>query len=214
MNAVSINPLAFWLISIVVVFAAIYSVSGSKLLNAALALALSFFAIGGLYALLGAPFLAVLQVLVNAGAIPIVTVFIIMMTQSRTVSLGSRSLWYYLAALAALVVVAVRYVPLMDSFARNRGVALTTASPAPTKNIGTLLLSSPVTNGVPGTLFAFEMASAILLVAMIGAIILAKREGETIKGHVGVLAEVENSVREGEQVRRDTLAGEREVVHS
>lgn len=216
MNPVAVSPLAFYIISIVVVAGAIYSVSGSKLLNAALALALSFFAIGGLYAVLGAPFLSVLQILVNAGAIPIVTVFIIMMTQSRTVTLGSTSAFAYVVAFGALVVAAARFVEPLNSFLAKGSTPLNVVNPAATKTLGTLLLSSPVTNGARGTLFAFEAASVILLVAMIGAIILAKREGETVKGDVGMIVDVENSVREGEQLRRDlpAAASEREVVRS
>ena len=81
-----LNTVFFYLIALGVLSAAIYSVTSTKLLNAALALALSFFAVGGLFFMLGAPFLGVLQVLINAGAIPIVTVFIIFMTQSRRVT--------------------------------------------------------------------------------------------------------------------------------
>lgn len=190
------SSLAFYLVALVVVSAAIYAVSSPKLLNAALSLALSFFAVGGLYFLLGAPFLGVLQVLINAGAIPIVTVFIIMMTQSRVTLMKPITVAYWAAAAFVLVIAAGLYTPQIRGFTA-RGGALTDVNNASSKDIGLMLLSSTTTNGRPGTLLAFEVASVILLVAMVGAIILARREGETIKGTVNVLPEVGTPVAAG-----------------
>jgi hypothetical protein len=73
-----------------------------------------------------------------------------------------------------------------------------TVTPVSGAMLGEKLLGSVETTGKIGTLFAFEIASVLLLVAMVGAIILTKREGETIKGNVGVLSEVEKSVTQGE----------------
>ncbi len=53
----------FYLVALAVISTAWYAVSSSKLLNAALSLALSFFAIGGLFFMLGVPFLGMLQIL-------------------------------------------------------------------------------------------------------------------------------------------------------
>ena len=67
--------------------------------------------------------------------------------------------------------------------------------------LGEVLLSSPETNGINGTLLAFEIASVILTVAMVGAIVLTKRDGETIKGDIGMLNDVEKPVSGGELLR-------------
>ena len=194
----SISALGFYLVSLVVIVAAISAVTSRQLLNAALSLALSFFAIGGLYALIGTPFLFIMQILINAGAIPIVTVFIIMMTQSRQVTLWRPSLLYYFAVLVAFVVVAVRYVGQIGTFQAAVGPSPATINPVSSAQIGQTMLSSPETLGRAGTLLAFEAASVILLVAMIGAIVLARREGETIKGEVGMLTDGETPVRSGQ----------------
>lgn len=195
---ISLDPVFFYLISLGVLGTAIYAVSSPKLINAALSLALAFFGIGGLYALLGSPFLAVLQVLVNAGAIPIVTIFIIMMTQSRLSRVRTPSVAYYAVAAAALVLVAVRTVPQVAAHASATGRNLASVTPVSTFSFGERLLSSPQTNGQSGTLLAFEVASVILLVAMVGAIVLARRQGEVIKGEVGLGAGAETPVRSGE----------------
>lgn len=194
---IRIDPVFFYLVALVILATAVYAVSSPKLINAALSLALSFFAIGGLYALLGSPFLAILQVLVNAGAIPIVTIFIIMMTQSRVSRVRTPSVAYYAVAAAALLLVAFRTVPQVASHAAATGRTLVDVTPVGTAMLGERLLSSPQTNGQAGTLLAFELASVILLVAMVGAIVLARRDGETIKGDVG-LETVDTPVRAGE----------------
>ena len=207
-----IQPVFFYLIALAVLYFAWYAVSGEKLLNAALALAFSFFAIGGLYFLLGVPFLGMLQILINAGAIPIVTVFIIMMTQSRIIRVKSPvnvvgAIIAIIAFANALAVFIIRYTGYTAQSGAGAGTDVANVSSG---KIGELLLSSPETMGQNGTLLAFEVASVVLLVAMVGAIVLTKREGETIKGEVGVISDVEKPVLLGE-LDRPALTIEQEL---
>lgn len=212
-----VNSIFFYVISLAVLLTAIYSVTATKLLNAALSLALAFFAIGGLYFLVGTPFLGMLQILINAGAIPIVTVFILFMTQSRQVRLKSP-----LNAVTAFIA----FVPLGLALGAylfrswNAGAGSTSVTAVSPAKIGEHLLSAPETTGVNGTLLAFEIASVILLIAMVGAIVLTKRDGETIKGDVGVLSEVDKPVRAGELLppavtfeRETQIERERDLVN-
>ena len=195
-----IQPVFFYLVALAVLSTAWYAVSSQKLLNAALALALSFFAIGGLYFMLGAPYLGMLQILINAGAIPIVTVFIIMMTQSRLIRVKGPGT--IIGAVLAVIVFANAMAAFILRFNTYGGQSLgTDVNVASSGKLGELLLSSPETMGQNGTLLAFEVASVVLLVAMIGAIVVTKREGETIKGEVGVLSEVDKPVVQGELER-------------
>ncbi len=192
-----VNTVFFYLIALGILSTAIYAVASPKLLNAAVSLALSFFAIGGLYFMLGNGFLGMLQILINAGAIPIVTVFIIMMTQSRRIRLRSN-----LNVVAALLAIVVLAGSLWSFWNRYQGSATTQGqqiTPTPTAELGVKLLTAE-----GGTLFAFEIASVLLLLAMVGAIVLTKRDGETIKGDVGVLSDVGSSVTTGELARPAT----------
>jgi NADH-quinone oxidoreductase subunit J len=192
-----VNTVFFYLIALGILSTAIYAVASPKLLNAAVSLALSFFAIGGLYFMLGNGFLGMLQILINAGAIPIVTVFIIMMTQSRRVRLRSN-----LNVAAALLAIVVLAGSLWSFWNRFQGSAVTQTkqiTSTPTAELGVKLLTAE-----GGTLLAFEIASVLLLLAMVGAIVLTKRDGETIKGDVGVLSDVGSSVTAGELVRPAT----------
>ncbi len=188
-----VNTVFFYLVALGILSTAIYAVASPKLLNSAVSLAFSFFAIGGLFAMLGNTYLFILQFLINAGAIPIVTVFIIMMTQSRRIRLRSN-----LNAAAALLAIVVLAGSLWSFWNRYQGSAVTQGkqiTPTPTPELGVKLLSAD------GTLLAFELASVLLLLAMIGAIVLTKRDGETIKGDVGVLSDVGSSVTSGELAR-------------
>lgn len=207
-----LNTVFFYLIALAVLSAAIYSVTSTKLLNAALALALSFFAVGGLYFMLGAPFLGMLQVLINAGAIPIVTVFIIFMTQSRRVAL--RSNLNAALSIAGVVLLGASLWAFWNTNSQNTNTQAKGISVTSSKALGEALLSADGVNGRAGTLLAFEIASVLLLVAMTGAIVLTKRDGETIKGEVGVLSEIDKPVSEG-QLERPALtieAAERGVA--
>ena len=176
-----VNTVFFYLVALGVLSTAIYAVASPKLLNAALSLALSFFAIGGLYFMLGNGFLGMLQILINAGAIPIVTVFIIFMTQSRRVRL--RSNLNAVAAGLAIIVLAGSFWSFWTRYQQGSAFQEKSITQTTTVELGTRLLSAN------GTLLAFEIASVLLLLAMVGAIVLTKRDGETIKGDVGILSD-------------------------
>lgn len=184
-----VNTVFFYLVALGVLSTAIYAVASPKLLNAALSLALSFFAIGGLYFMLGNGFLGMLQILINAGAIPIVTVFIIFMTQSRRVRL--RSNLNAVAAGLAIIVLAGSFWSFWTRYQQGSAFQEKQITQTTTVELGTRLLSAN------GTLLAFEIASVLLLLAMVGAIVLTKRDGETIKGDVGILSEVARTVTGG-----------------
>lgn len=177
------SPLAFYLIAAIVVALAVVAVTGSNLVRAALAFAFSSFALAGIFWLLGSPFVAVLQLVINAGAIPIVTIFIVMMTHSRLSQLRSP-----LGALGGLLIA----LPLLVAslvFVSNRARADAQPTPLALEPLGVELLSqrgveATLSSGETmvvrgGSIVAFEVTAVILLVALVGAIIIARRPGET-----------------------------------
>lgn len=136
--------------------------------NAALLLITSFVGIAGLFFLLEAYFLGVLQVLVYAGAVVVLFLFIIMLLDvkksppPRLRTLGS------LAAVIAVPLLAMMVVTLVASpVFEDRAIA--DAGPAPTslKLFGQLLFTR--------YLLPMQVAGFLLLVAMIGVIVLSKR---------------------------------------
>ena len=134
-----------------------------NVVHAALALLVSLVAVAGVYLVLFAEFLALVQVLIYGGAIIIVLLFAIMLTRSADYPRVTDNKQWPLAALASLAFLGV----LAPSFLINR-VEGTESQNASFTGIGESLFT---TWAVP-----FEIASLVLLVALIGAIIIARSD--------------------------------------
>jgi len=156
----------FYLFSLLAIASALLFVTRRGPVPAALWLVNVMFALSGLYVMLDAPFIGIIQVLVYAGAIMVVFIFVVMLlnlgpykvTDIR--ALGSRlgAGLVGLALLANLLVVQRQRLPQ---------VAL-----APdTNNVVTSVAQSLFTD----YLVAFELTSVVLLVAIVGAVLLAKK---------------------------------------
>jgi NADH-quinone oxidoreductase subunit J len=132
-----------------------------NVVHAALALLLSLVAVAGVYLILFAEFLALVQVLIYGGAVIIVLLFAIMLTRTSEYPRISDNRQWPLAAVAALGLLGV----LVPAFLIN--------SVDDTKG------QNPVFGELANSLFTrwaipFEVASLVLLVALIGAIIIAR----------------------------------------
>ncbi len=135
-----------------------------NVVHAALFLLVSLVAVAGLYLILFAEFLALVQVLIYGGAIIIVLLFAIMLTRSAEYPHISDNKQWPLAAVAAAAVGVVLGAAFLDN------------------NIPETSPNSPAFADLANSLFTtwaipFEVASLVLLVALIGAIIIA-RTGE------------------------------------
>ena len=132
-----------------------------NVVHAALALLLSLLSVAGVYLILFAEFLALVQVLIYGGAIIIVLLFAIMLTRSAEYPRISDNRQWPLAAIAALGLLAV----LVSSFLIRPVDDTKAQSPA----FGDLANSLFTRWAIP-----FEVASLVLLVALVGAIIIAR----------------------------------------
>lgn len=142
-----------------------------NILHCALFLVLVFFAVAALFVMMDAEFLAAVQVLVYAGAIMVLFLFVILLVQVERIQMMR------LAHRQSPLVVVVTLVFLGELlFIILRGAAkLAPPAAAPaqlgsTESFGALLYTDYI--------FPFEVASVLLLAAMIGAIILARRDDE------------------------------------
>jgi len=136
----------------------------------ALSLLIMFFHVAGLYVTLHAEFLAAVQIIVYAGAILVLYLFVVMLLNVKQDDRYHRQ-WPIagliggLLFLEALVLTAARYrAPAVAA----SGAEVVIAQSGNTEAIAEVLYST--------YLYPFEVASLILLVAMIGAILLAKRD--------------------------------------
>ena len=162
----SLLQIVFIVLSAITLIGALGVVTNRNLFRCALFLVLSFVGVAGLYVLLEAEFLAVVQILVYVGAISILIIFAIMLSQ-RLMSpefRASNEQWIW-ALVAAVALFAILVVILL------RVNWPTTSAPVPENAIAALgqALVSP-----NQYLLVFEVASVLLVVALIGAVIIAR----------------------------------------
>lgn len=158
---------AFWVLSAVAVVSALGIIVSRNLLHAVLWLILTFVALAGLFITLTADFVAVAQVLVYAGAVGVLVVFAIMLTpNSARANAETRYVGPGLLVAAAFAAL-LAYVALRTDWP----VAARNAFQTTAQQIGALLVTRYV--------LAFEVASLVLIVAMVGAIVLV-RAGRTV----------------------------------
>jgi NADH-quinone oxidoreductase subunit J len=167
--------IAFYTIAAFILGFAVLVVTTKDTVHSVLFLVLDFLFVAALYVLLGAQFLAAIQVLVYAGGIVVLYLFVVMLVNLKrppevhTDPQRRTRLGFFLAA-AVLIEVGVI---AGYGYARQTPALAAAATPAipvtgNTEQVGWLLYTS--------YLIPFEIASMLLLVAMIGAIVLAKRE--------------------------------------
>jgi NADH-quinone oxidoreductase subunit J len=160
----------------VALLSAVYVVRTANLIHAALWLGLTLLATAGLYAMLGASFLAGIQVLLYIGGVITLMLFAVMITRRHeglVVPADTRGRVRALAASGAIfgvVAAAIGATPSLDDPPRLPGAIAELPAPATTADIGRALLGQHV--------LAFEVVSVLLLAAVIGAIVIARRRDQ------------------------------------
>ncbi len=161
----------FYLFAAGIIGASLLMVTRSNVIHAALLLVLTFFFLAGVYILAGAEFLAAVQVLLYAGGIMVLYLFSIMlMNVEVSVRLRQFHRQSFFALIAAVVLAAEIWMVLArgSAYPAYKGFAWPVgATPGNVEALGATLYTK--------YLFPFEVASILLLAAMIGAIVLAKR---------------------------------------
>jgi NADH-quinone oxidoreductase subunit J len=158
--------IAFYTFGLLAVGGAIGMVSARRLVHSALFLVASFLGVAAIYLLLRADFLAVVQLLIYAGAIMILMLFAIMLTPGQ-IEVKRGGQWAQRLA-AGLVSVSFLAVACYSLLGTRWPMAATLPEQPTTETIGRVLLSSYV--------LPFEMASVLLLAAMVGAILIARED--------------------------------------
>jgi len=168
---------AFYTIAAFILGFAVMVVTTKDTVHSVLFLVLDFLFIAALYVLLGAEFLAAIQVLVYAGGIVVLYLFVVMLVNLKRPpeeyrDPRRRSMLGIGLAAAVLVeltaILAWGYVKPAEVVTGSAAAAIAMPVSGNTERVGWLLYTN--------YLIPFEIASMLLLVAMIGAIVLAKRE--------------------------------------
>jgi len=157
---------AFWILSATTIANALMVVMVRNLIHAVLFLALTFVGVAGLYIVLSADFVAVVQVLIYAGAVGVLMTFAIMLTPAADRENSETAFQLPAMVLAGLVLSVLVFVAYDTNWQLSgREAAATTA-----RSLGEAFLKPYV---VP-----FEVASVLLLTAMIGAIVLTREDAD------------------------------------
>ena len=166
------QAIAFYFIAACILGFAVLVVSTKDTVHSVLFLVLDFLFVAALYVLLGAPFLAAIQVLVYAGGIVVLYLFVVMLVNLKRPPEAHQDphrrskLGFGLAAAVLVELGAIIASGYVSPAPQAAAAALPVSGN--TEQVGWLLYTS--------YLIPFEIASMLLLVAMIGAIVLAKRE--------------------------------------
>jgi NADH-quinone oxidoreductase subunit J len=193
----------FYALAAILVFAALRVITARNPVHAALFLVLSFFTAAGIWLLLEAEFLAITLVLVYVGAVMVLFLFVVMMLDINLDRLR-QGFWSYLPVGALIGVLLVIEMALVLG-GRYFGAEAMPEPPAAqagfsnTREIGRLLYTDYV--------YPFELASLVLLVAMIAAVTLTLRKRKGVR-YMSPSEQV--AVKRADRVEVVTMAVEKE----
>ena len=162
------KTLLFYAFSLILVLAASRVITDRNPVHAALFLVLSFFSAAGIWMLLKAEFLAIVLVLVYVGAVMVLFLFVVMMLDIN-IDKMREGFWAYLpiAAVVGVLIVLEMSAVLLNGIKFDVTVPAVSANLGNTKELGKLIYTQYV--------YAFEIAAAILLVAIVAAVALTLR---------------------------------------
>ena len=165
-----ITEILFWALSGVSLFSALMVVTSKNPVFSVLWLIVTFFTISGHYILLNAQFLAVVNIIVYAGAIMVLFLFVIMLMNLNKETEPQKSKWLKLAgAVAGGCLLLVLVAGLRHT--EKQMTELVTGDIGLIQNLGKVLFKDYV---VP-----FEISSILFLSAMVGAVVLGKKEARS-----------------------------------
>ena len=165
----NITEILFWFLCVITLFSALMVISSKNPVFSVLWLIVTFFSISGHYILLNAQFLAIVNIIVYAGAIMVLFLFVIMLMNLNSETEPQKNRWIKLAGAVAggclllVMVAALRNIDIKNQIAESNtgGIGLI-------KNLGKELFTTYV---VP-----FEISSILFLSAMVGAVVIGKKE--------------------------------------
>jgi len=160
----------FWFLSVLAILAAIGVVATKNPIYGVLWLIVVFFCISGFYVLMNAQFLAIVNLIVYAGAIMVLFTFVVMFINLNEHPEIPKNIYVKAAGLIAGLCLMIVLIGALSTSAENNTKLAIGTTAGLIKSLGNVLFSEYV---VP-----FEISSVLFLSAMIGAVIIGKREKE------------------------------------
>src|SRR6476661_8217527 len=170
-----ITQILFWILAITAIFSALMVVISKNPVYSVLWLIVTFFTISGHYVLLNAQFLAIVNIIVYAGAIMVLFLFVIMLMNLSKDTEPQKNKWLKLAgAVAGGCLLLVLVAALRGT--ETRMTEMGSGNIGLIQNLGNVLFREYV---VP-----FEIASILFLSAMVGAVVIGKREKKRVEDEI------------------------------
>ena len=165
----SITSILFILLSVMAVGSALMVITRKNPVHSVLYLIVTFFAISGHYILLNAQFLAIVNIIVYAGAIMVLFLFVVMMMNlNMNTEPQKNKLLQFAGVLSGGSLFLVLVAALVKSKAVSSAMEMQTGDYGLIKNLGKILFSDYV--------LPFEISSVLFLSAMVGAVVISKKE--------------------------------------
>jgi len=164
-----VTPVLFWVLSVMALFSALMVITSKNPMHSVIWLIIVFFAISGHYLLLNAQFLAIVNIIVYAGAIMVLFLYVLMLMDLKKETEPPKNRWLKLAGAVAggslllVLIAALKKADIANQIAETR-----TGDIGLIENLGKVLFSDYV---VP-----FEISSILFLSAMVGAVVIGKKE--------------------------------------
>jgi NADH-quinone oxidoreductase subunit J len=158
----------FFVLAVLAILGAISLILQRHPIHSALSLIVVMVALAGMYLLMGAEFVAAVQIIVYGGAIMVLFVFVIMLLNA---GVEERTSFSRMAGFAGIPLTLALLVVIAAAILTGHGsiqTAAQTGAVAPTRTLSMMLFQNFV--------YPFELTSFLILVAIIGAIVLAQRE--------------------------------------
>ena len=165
----NVTQILFWVLSVLALFSALMVVTSKNPVHSVLWLIVTFFSISGHYILLNAQFLAIVNIIVYAGAIMVLFLFVIMLMNLNKSTEPRKNRWLRMAgAVSGGCLLLVLVAGLRDTEIRQQVSQVNSGNIGLIKNLGKELFTTYV---VP-----FEISSILFLSAMVGAVVIGKKE--------------------------------------
>ncbi len=166
----SLSLILFSILAVFAIASAIITIASKNPIVSALSLVFHFFMLAGLYLTLNAQFIAVIQILVYAGAIMVLVVFVIMLLNLENEEQLREK--FNIRKILAIIFAFALTIQLVSVFFGNKigneVLPAVSAEIGTAESIGLVLFTN--------YLFPFEAVSLLLLAAIVGAVVLAKRK--------------------------------------